>query len=289
MTLAKIDAIMEALRSERYRWTPVRRTYIEKKYSIKKRPLGIPTVSTYSGVAPDVFRFAGGHASIPPVEGPAAAWLGPRGRYQRALDSARQALAIAEEIDHPTWQAGAHLALGAIELDLLAYQTAIDHLQRTVALSTEGDQAIFREIGSGLLASALIGAGQPKTAMDVREAAGGTSIPMRSMGPRTLRVARAEHALATGDYNRALEIANVVRAVDLQAQLKGNVGPAGALFYGFSVLLCMTTSLASGGAGLGTLGLPESRLRALAGEAGFSHVKWVPIDNPFNTLYERRR
>ncbi len=98
-----------------------------------------------------------------------AAWLGPRGHYQRALDSARQALAIAEEIDHPTWQAGAHLALGAIELDLMAHETAIDHLQRTVALSSEGDQAIFREIGSGLLASALIGARQPKIAMDVLE------------------------------------------------------------------------------------------------------------------------
>ncbi len=30
MSLAKIDAIIEALRFERYRWTPVRRTYIPK-------------------------------------------------------------------------------------------------------------------------------------------------------------------------------------------------------------------------------------------------------------------
>jgi group II intron reverse transcriptase/maturase len=45
MTLAKIDAIIEALRFERYRWTPVRRTYVEKKRSTKKRPLGIPTWS----------------------------------------------------------------------------------------------------------------------------------------------------------------------------------------------------------------------------------------------------
>ena len=45
MSLQKIDAIIDAVRQERYRWTPVRRVYIEKRRSTKKRPLGLPSWS----------------------------------------------------------------------------------------------------------------------------------------------------------------------------------------------------------------------------------------------------
>lgn len=46
MSLEKIDAIIEALRYERYEWLPARRVCIPKKNG-KKRPLGMPMVRSY--------------------------------------------------------------------------------------------------------------------------------------------------------------------------------------------------------------------------------------------------
>jgi 2-polyprenyl-3-methyl-5-hydroxy-6-metoxy-1,4-benzoquinol methylase len=63
-----------------------------------------------------------------------------------------------------------------------------------------------------------------------------------------------------------------------------NQGPIAQVLYGFSLLYCMTSSLAHDGAGLGTCGLPEARIRALAAQAGFGDVTRV-AENPFNVLY----
>ena len=55
--------------------------------------------------------------------------------------------------------------------------------------------------------------------------------------------------------------------------------------YGMSLMYCMTSSLAAGGAGLGTCGMPEPTVRRMARTAGFSAVQRADMDNPFNTLY----
>jgi 2-polyprenyl-3-methyl-5-hydroxy-6-metoxy-1,4-benzoquinol methylase len=67
-----------------------------------------------------------------------------------------------------------------------------------------------------------------------------------------------------------------------------NEGPLACLFYGFSLTYCMTTSLAHGGAGLGTCGLPPAKADELCRRAGFSSIEPLPLDNPFNVLYDVR-
>jgi SAM-dependent methyltransferase len=76
--------------------------------------------------------------------------------------------------------------------------------------------------------------------------------------------------------------------INCSDKLEENLGPLGALFHGFSVLYCMTVSLAQGGEGLGTVGFHEKKVRELCQEAGFREVRRVEMENPFNNLYEIR-
>jgi 2-polyprenyl-3-methyl-5-hydroxy-6-metoxy-1,4-benzoquinol methylase len=89
---------------------------------------------------------------------------------------------------------------------------------------------------------------------------------------------------------RALKPDGIYVCVDINCsdKLEENLGLKGAFFHGCSVLLCMTMSLAEHGAGLGTLGLPEAKLHDLCAQVGFGAVRTVPIENPFNNLYEIR-
>jgi len=71
-------------------------------------------------------------------------------------------------------------------------------------------------------------------------------------------------------------------------RLEENMGPVATLLYSTSVLYNLPVSLAAAGAGLGTMGLPESRIRQLCAEAGFGSVRRLPIENPYNILYQVR-
>ena len=65
-----------------------------------------------------------------------------------------------------------------------------------------------------------------------------------------------------------------------------NFGQLGQIYYGVSLLYCLSVSRAAGGPGLGSLGLTESRLAELAGKAGFSEVRRLTDVPPAHALYE---
>lgn len=65
--------------------------------------------------------------------------------------------------------------------------------------------------------------------------------------------------------------------------------PMASLMYGMSVMSCMASALSEpGGAGLGTLGLPESKARAMTEAAGFTRFRKLDIDHALNAFYEVR-
>jgi SAM-dependent methyltransferase len=69
------------------------------------------------------------------------------------------------------------------------------------------------------------------------------------------------------------------------SDLEANLSPYGAMLYGMSALHCMTQSLASGGAGLGSAWGRE-RAEKLAGEAGFGSFQPLEdISNRFSAFY----
>lgn len=65
--------------------------------------------------------------------------------------------------------------------------------------------------------------------------------------------------------------------------------PMTSLMYGISVLSCMSSAMsAPDGAGLGTLGLPESLAQEMAAAAGFTRFRRLDVDHSVNAFYEVR-
>ena len=102
------------------------------------------------------------------------------------------------------------------------------------------------------------------------------------------------------DMTRPDEVAKAIRSairddgVWLIAEIKAldtfteNVtrNPMASLMYGISVLTCMASALSEPeGAGLGTLGLPETRLRTLVGDAGFTRFERLGVEHAVNAFY----
>jgi len=173
-----------------------------------------------------------GEAFVRFVSADALMW---RGEYDRAIPLAREALALAREIEHLEWSAGSMRLLGAISLDLLATADAREQL--------EGAHAIARRLGSHVwmrwtaapLAIALGRSGDSARAVALLESASraaGDDDESRpdagdaglTLGERQLWLARAEVALAEGQPERALAIVDARLAAEKTANPQSHLG-----------------------------------------------------------------
>ena len=79
-----------------------------------------------------------------------------------------------------------------------------------------------------------------------------------------------------------------IRAGETLAQ-NIELNPMAPLLYGVSVLACMSSAMSEpDGEGLGTLGLPASKVREMADDAGFTRVRTLDVQHPMNEFYEVR-
>ena len=91
--------------------------------------------------------------------------------------------------------------------------------------------------------------------------------------------------------NAALEEEGTFLMIDFKfaSDVAGNIGnPFAALYYGISLMHCMTVSLAYGGAGLGAVWGIE-KAKAMLAEAGFRHVEVLDSPRPQNCIYVCRK
>lgn len=102
--------------------------------------------------------------------------------------------------------------------------------------------------------------------------------------PYPQQAARAIRQCVTGDGTWLIK---EVRAGETWQQNLAH--PVAAMFYGSSVASCLPSGLSEpGGAGLGTLGLPPSRLERMCRDAGFSRFLVHDFSDPANLYYEVR-
>jgi len=149
-----------------------------------------------------------------------------RGEYDRAIPMARESLALAREIEHLQWTSGAMRLLGVILLDLLAPHLAREQLEAAHQIAgqlgsrlwirwTAAPLAIARCRTADLAgAEAILENVAPTIAQPDDEILAILASPALTLGKRQLWIARGEIALARGDRDLALRIADACLAAE---------------------------------------------------------------------------
>jgi 2-polyprenyl-3-methyl-5-hydroxy-6-metoxy-1,4-benzoquinol methylase len=100
----------------------------------------------------------------------------------------------------------------------------------------------------------------------------------------------AEPGNTLGEIRNLLKPGGVMFVVEPKAadRLEDNLNPVAAVYYGFSLLHCMTQSLAQGGPGLGTC-LGPAATRALLADAQFEQIEQLDIKSQTHLFYSATR
>jgi len=138
--------------------------------------------------------------------------LGPQGAYAQALEHTREGLCLAEESGHRQWMAGAHTALGALFVDILAPERALPHLQQAQSLAQEIGSLWWLCGASALLASAHVLRGAADKGESALRTVLDAGTPTQTLGHRMAWAAQAEVVLAQGDADQALQIVDKLLA-----------------------------------------------------------------------------
>jgi len=151
--------------------------------------------------------------------------LGPLGDYARAFQMGQAASAVAEEIGHEQWLSGAHAALGALCLDVLAAPLARDHLERALTLATKVGSVIWARQAAAPLASTLALQGDLAGAESMLERFLSPNTPSETLQQRLMWCTRAELHLARGEGDPALRIIErlLATAHNLDGQEQGAI------------------------------------------------------------------
>ncbi|RIK37796.1 MAG: hypothetical protein DCC55_23210 [Chloroflexi bacterium] len=153
-------------------------------------------------------------------EARALIWLAlallPRGEYARCLACAQTALRIAKEDQQPRYVATAHMALGALYLELLATPRAVEHLERGRQLAETVNSPNIHRTALALSAAAAVAQRQFDIAQALLDQARtGDGLPL-TFSQRLLWAVRAELALGRGQPEVALDLVDGLTAASVR-------------------------------------------------------------------------
>lgn len=135
-----------------------------------------------------------------------AASLCWQGQVGRGLEMMQRCLALAQEIEHRQWLSAAHYSLGTIYVDLLALPEAKNNLEQALRLANEIGSLYFERMITKWLVLLLLQEQEFAAAQALLDATLNSTLPLQTLGQRSLWHARAELALAQGEPGLALQI-----------------------------------------------------------------------------------